>query len=136
MKLILLLLIASGIQSCEKSDIDNQSPSIVVLQPNSGDPFSPGSNLTVVATFHDYIDLGKYNIEIKWNTDEQNISPDPTITPWDYFLEEPISGNNKAINKTINVPEDIRLGNYDLILSCFDKAGNTVSKTVIVNIAN
>jgi hypothetical protein len=57
-------------------------------------------------------------------------------TPWDYLPEEPISENNKSINKIINVPLNIRLGDYDLIMYCFDKAGNKVSKTDIISIAN
>lgn len=134
LKLIMLLFLASGIQSCKKSDTDNQSPSIVMLEPNSGDQFSSGSTLSVIATFHDYIELGKYRIVIRWNTDAQNISPNPETAAWDFLVEEPLSGNNKSINKIINVPANIKLGNYDLILYCIDKAGNEVSKTEIVKI--
>ena len=136
LKLILLLFLASGIQSCKKTDTDTQAPSIVVLLPNTGDHFIPGSNLTVVATFHDYIELGSYRIVIRWNTDIQNISPNPAVAPWDYLLEEPISGNNNSINKIIDVPENIRMGDYDLIVTCFDKAGNEVSKTDTISITN
>ncbi len=134
LKLIILLFLTSGIQSCKKSDTDTQSPSIVMLEPNSGDQFSSGSTLSVIATFHDYIELGKYRIVIRWNTDVQNISPNPETTAWDFLVEEPLSGNNKSINKIINVPANIKLGNYDLILYCTDKAGNEVSKTEIVKI--
>ena len=134
LKLILLLFLASGIQSCKKSDTDTQSPSIVMLEPNSGDQFSSGSTLSVIATFHDYIELDKYRIVIRWNTDVQNISPNPETAAWDFLVEEPLSGNNKSINKIIIVPANIKLGNYDLILYCIDKAGNEVSKTEIVKI--
>lgn len=136
LKFILLLFLAPGLQSCKKSDTDTQSPSIVVLLPNTGDHFMPGSNLTVAATFQDYVELGTYRVAIRWNTDAQNVSPNPTAASWDYLMEEPITGNNKSINKLIDVPDNIRMGNYDLILTCIDKAGNEVSKTVTINIIN
>jgi hypothetical protein len=136
LKLILVLSLATGIQSCKKSDSDTQAPSLVVLSPNSGDQFSSGSDITVIATFHDYIELGKYRLVIRWNTDAQNVSPNPEASSWEYLLEVPLSGKNEAINKKITVPENIRLGKYDMILYCLDKAGNETFKTDTIGLAN
>ena len=135
LKLMMLFVLATFIQSCKKSHADTQSPSIVVLAPNAGQQFSSGSNLSVVATFHDYINLGNYRIVIRWNNVSQNISPNPQVAAWNFILEEPLSGNNSSINKSINVPLNIRLGEYEMILYCNDKAGNEVSKTNIIKIA-
>jgi hypothetical protein len=134
LKLILLIFLTSDIQSCKKSDIDTQSPSIFVLLPATGDQFSTGSSVSVVATLHDYVELGKYRIEIRWNTDAQNISSNPNVAPWVFLLEEPLTGTNQAISKKITIPGNIRLGNYDVILYCLDKTGNEGSSIEIIKI--
>ncbi len=134
LKLIMLLVLATGIQSCKKSDTDTQPPSIFVMLPATGDQFSTGTSVSVVATLHDYVELGKYRIEIRWNTNAQNISSNPAVAPWVFLLEEPLSGNNQTINKKITIPGNIRLGNYDLTVYCTDKTGNESSGTEIIKI--
>ncbi len=134
LKLIMLLFLASGLQRCKKSDTDTQSPSIFIMLPATGDQFSTGSSVSVVATLHDYVELGKYRIEVRWNTNAQNISSNPNVAPWVFLLEGPLSGTNQTINKKITIPGNIRLGNYDLTVYCIDKTGNESSGTEIIRI--
>ena len=133
-KFLCFLFFILSIQSCKKSTVDTQLPFMVVLSPESGNVYTSSSKINVVATLHDYVELARYKIEIRWNEDAQNISPNPNIAPWFYFTEEQISGKNTSLSKAIDVPEDIRFGNYDLILSCFDKAGNEKSQIYVINI--
>jgi hypothetical protein len=136
MKILILLLLTTIILGCKKSDKDTQLPSIVLLQPVNNDQFEPGKDFTIVATFQDYVELASYRISIRWENKGQNISPNPESPAWEVNKEGTLSGKLEARNVKINVDENIRQGNYELIITCVDKAGNEASRVTIIRITD
>jgi hypothetical protein len=136
MKIVILLLLTTIILGCKKSDEDTQLPSIVLLQPVNNDQFEPGKDFTIVATFQDYVELASYRISIRWDSKGQNISPNPESPAWEVNKEGTLSGKLEALNIKINVDENIRQGNYELIITCVDKAGNEASRVTIIRITD
>ncbi len=136
MKILILLLLTTSILGCKKSDKDTQLPSIVLLQPGNNDQFAPGKHFTIVATFQDYVELASYRISIRWDSKGQNISPNPESPAWEVNKEGTLSGKLEARNVKINVDENIRQGNYELIITCKDKAGNEASRVTIISITD
>jgi hypothetical protein len=136
MKILILLLLTTIILGCKKSDKDTQLPSIVLLQPVNNDQFEPGKDFTIVATFQDYVELASYRISIRWDNKAQNISPNPESPAWEVNKEGTLSGKLEALNIKINVDENIRQGNYELIITCVDKTGNEASRVTIIRITD
>jgi hypothetical protein len=136
MKALIMLLLVISAFSCKKSDKDTQLPSIVLLQPVNNDQFEPGKDFTIVATFQDYVELASYRISISWENKGQNISPNPESPAWEVNKEGTLSGKLEALNIKINVDENIRQGNYELIITCVDKTGNEASRVTIIRITD
>jgi len=121
-----LLVSALILSSCSDDDNDTQKPIIGITNPVKGAEVYIGEILTVTADLSDNEELSEYKIDIHYNGDGHSHSKATEATEFRYNKDfQDAKGKKSAkVEVKIDIPIDIKTGNYHLGIICFDKSGN------------
>lgn len=136
----LIILIAICLLSCNKNEIDDEPPVIIMNEthhfPNSCDTIYMGEAFVFRATFTDNKELGAFSIDIHQNFDHHSHSTEVE----DCTLDLPKNPTDKVLlfiksydipnglttyeaEVVIEVPDDVDAGDYHFSLSLTDREG-------------
>ncbi len=131
--LLLLFIAMSVVSSCKDDDKDSASPVVRVTKPISLDKFSRGGVILVDADLSDDKELATLEFSLASLKAVYGID-----TPWTPAIQtQKLSGKEQQIKNVAafgEIPYDIMSGQYVLTLKLSDKAGNTTSTSVTINI--
>lgn len=148
---IMALMLTVITTSCSSDDdnIDNERPTIEILEPHDHDEYEPGGELHVNAILKDNVALSQYKIDIHYSGDghthrsEAKDEDHDHSVEWDHEIIESISGREHTIDIIIQIPEEImhdgkmhkiKEGKYHFGIFVIDAAGNDVEAFMDIEI--
>lgn len=126
--LFLLVTVLFGLIACKKEkmeELDKQKPSITMVKPTNGQIVKGNENLQIEVKFSDNMNLSQYKLEIHPNFDghSHGKTESEMVTAWEWDTIVNISGKEHTAKFSIQVPNDVKAGNYHFTAMCTDEAG-------------
>ncbi|WLD24440.1 DUF4625 domain-containing protein [Flavobacterium dauae] len=124
-----------GISSCSNDDttagtesiIDTTKPTIQIITPTDDQEIEPGSVLNFKADLKDNIGLASYKVEVHSAEDgHQHKAKQLEAEEFHYDFSAEVSSKSPefTVEKSINVPEDVKEGHYHVGITVLDVNGN------------
>ncbi len=122
---LIALLALISCKKEEKEEFDKQKPSITMVKPSNGQMVKGNENLQIELKFTDNMNLSQYKLEIHPNFDghSHGKTESEMVTPWEWDTIVNISGKEHTAKFSIQVPKDVKAGNYHFTAMCTDEAG-------------
>jgi len=140
---LMALIITTITTSCSSDDdngLDNEIPTVEIMEPHESDMFEPGQELHVHAMLGDNVELSEVKIDIHYAGDGHEHRPLATLNDdqehaveWSNELIKSISGSDYELDEVIMIPEQIehdgemhsiKHGEYHFGIFVIDASGN------------
>ena len=129
--LILISVSVFALSSCTK---DKTAPAIYSPTFGADAAFYSGDSIPLSLTFVDNKDLDRLEFEI--SPDDPDEIPSTVTLPFYYSGEAIANGNTVFIEEIIPVPDSAATGDYNMLVTGYDQAGNTTSQTFNFKVIN
>lgn len=134
---LMLSIITTSCSSDDDNALDNQNPTVEIMEPHENEEFEPGDQLHVKAMLADNVELSEVKIDIHFAGDGHvhgilSDDHDHSIE-WAYELVRSINGTDYEIDEIIEIPEviehdgelhSIMHGEYHFGIYVIDASGN------------
>ncbi len=121
------LLIISSCSDDDNTVADTTKPTIQIITPTDDQEIEPGSVLNFKADLKDNIGLASYKIEVHSAEDGHQHKAKQLEAEefhYDFSAEVPSKSPEFTVEKSINVPEDVKEGHYHVGITVLDVNGN------------
>lgn len=121
------LLIISSCSDDDNMVADTTKPTIQIITPTDDQEIEPGSVLNFKADLKDNIGLASYKIEVHSAEDghqHKATQLEAEEFHYDFSAEVPSKSPEFTVEKSINVPEDVKEGHYHVGITVLDVNGN------------
>lgn len=132
----LIIVLAVIVAACDKAEVDNTAPIIVVEQPANEQEFHPEDTVSFKCLFTDDVALKSYKIDIHYGGSHEHKSASVDEVEWHFEQTWSFdSGLKESLveHSEIVIPElvehdglegEIKAGEYHFGVYCTDMAGN------------